>query len=192
MINLQKVLSGQRIHVASSLLDLKKKEFQASLTCSCQGFCGITHLKHNFKKSKADEISDKVQRLSNGLQNHIRSDHENLGAFRKCYKCNLCDGEFSKQGHLKAHKKRKHTTREKKLVNIEYPFLPTNDEGYFKNKTNDVDNVEPGHSELEESIDDDSEENEVYSLSNSLGSSSKYSEGRDSSEGGDNSESGEV
>ena len=66
-------------------------------------------------------------------------------------------------------------------MNIEYPFL-----------SNDVDNVEPGHSESEESIDDDSEENEVYSLSNSLGSSSKYSEGRDSSEGGENSESGEV
>ena len=103
---------------------------------------------HNFKTSKADEIFEKVQRLSIGVQNHIRSDHENLGALRKCYKCNLCDREFSKQGHFKAHKRRKHTTHEKKIVNIEYPFL-----------SNDVDNVEPGHSESEESIDDDSEEN---------------------------------
>ena len=65
---LQEEILCQRNSLTSSLLKLKEKEFKSEQICRCKGFCKITHLKHNYFKSKADELCGKMQKISSTYQ----------------------------------------------------------------------------------------------------------------------------
>ena len=106
-----KVLSKQNLKLTMAIFELKKKEFKDSQTCSCRGFCNITHLKHNFCKSKAEELLDKMRKIKN---HQNVSKQPSLGAIQKCYTCNLCQQVFVKQGGLKKHRKTEHKIGKKK------------------------------------------------------------------------------
>ena len=69
---LQRQILCQRSSLTSSLLKLKEKEFKSRQSCSCKGFCKITHLKHNYFKSKADELCDRMNKISKENKEHFR------------------------------------------------------------------------------------------------------------------------
>ena len=111
---LDRQISCQRSSLISSLLKLKEKDFKSKQTCSCKGFCKITHLKHNYFKSKADELCEKMQKISIKNEKHLH----HLGALNKCFKCGFCDENSTKKSHLKKSKKSAHTKQQtEKLTN---------------------------------------------------------------------------
>ena len=108
---IEKTVSQQQLHLTTSLLNLKKNEAKESHVCKCKKYCRVNHQKHNYIRSKSDEIFYKLGRISTGLNisNHIENVH--LGAIRKLYSCNLCDEKFQRQGDMKKHKKIQHKSR---------------------------------------------------------------------------------
>ena len=108
MESLHKNLARQRTELTSSILYLKKQEFEEFLTCSCIGFCVITHTKHNFYKSKADKVCAKLKSLSTSSNIHIENPHDHLGAYSKYFTCNTCEVKFRRQRDLKKHNKSDH------------------------------------------------------------------------------------
>ena len=101
---LQRQILCQRSSLTSSLLKLKEKEFKSIQSCSCKGFCRITHLKHNYFKSKADELCEKMQKISMKTKEHL----QHLGTLNKCFKYGFCEEKSAKKSKLKKHKKNAH------------------------------------------------------------------------------------
>ena len=67
MTNLNKLevkLSEQKMSVTSSLFELKSKEDYEKHNCRCKGYCRIYHQKHNFVKSKSDELFSRLENFS--------------------------------------------------------------------------------------------------------------------------------
>ena len=60
-IELENTLASQRLKVASDLLKLKHKEVFMNFECKCKGFCRIFHHKHNWTKSKCQELADNLK-----------------------------------------------------------------------------------------------------------------------------------
>jgi hypothetical protein len=113
-LNLERTVSQQKLNLTTSLLNLKKNESKESHVCKCKTYCRINHQKHNYIRSKSDEIFYKLVRIStrHNISNHVANVH--LGAIEKRYSCNLCEKTFNKQGHMKKHKKAEHMSRERK------------------------------------------------------------------------------
>ena len=113
--DLNSKIKEEKTDLTSKLLKLKDKEMEASLTCSCIGFCKITHLKHNFVKSWSKEYFSKMEHIVVSNSNEARS---NLSGIRKRFICKQCDDEFSRQGELKKHVKSEHEEREEKIGEV--------------------------------------------------------------------------
>ena len=107
-------LSKQRMHLTSSLLKLKEKEILSNDCCSCVGFCHINHRKHNFFKSKVEDIFDKLKNTKEdeavveNKENKIKS-----GTKKKSYECKSCKLIFKKITVLKKHEKQHEQDEEK-------------------------------------------------------------------------------
>ena len=122
MTNLNKLevkLSEQRFSVTTSLFKLKNEEDYEKHNCRCKGYCRIYHQKHNFVKSKSDELFSRLESFSEIDKIGKSSKTTFLGALRKCYNCTLCERTFSKQGDLKRHKKHEHKPREEESREVE-------------------------------------------------------------------------
>jgi uncharacterized Zn-finger protein len=76
------------------------------------------HQKHNFLKSKSEELFvrmrnvNKVDKIVDESNKVIVNNDIFGGARKKSYSCKLCDKRFPKQGDLKRHKKRDHKLNE--------------------------------------------------------------------------------
>ena len=82
-------IQGQKAHLNSSLNQLKLKEELSKNNCACKRFCRITHSKHNWKRSKCEEIIEKL------------------------ITCNVCEEIFVNQSDVKMHIERDHKERVK-------------------------------------------------------------------------------
>ena len=174
--SLQMINSKQRSSLSDSVLELKKKEFEARQTCRCIGFCNITHLKHNYYRSIADQICEKMKNLTSDSEAHLRNPHSNLGANKKCYKCSLCEKEFTRQGSMKKHRKVVHKANVPTQVEI-MSFEPT-----YQSNQNLVSEQEVADNN--ESTDSDSEETVSTSDSNSSEEEESFEDGEVEQEGG--------
>ena len=86
--------------------------------CRCKGFCVITHSKHNYFKSKAGEICEKLDSLKAEQELHVPLDHDKSRAEKKRFKCDFCDESYTKKNDLNKHKKSSHTKPQiEKLTN---------------------------------------------------------------------------
>ena len=121
---LERKVSYQKLNLTSSLFNQKKQEEKERHVCKCKTYCRIYHHKHNYIRSKCDEIFSKLGTISPGLNTSSpaenvglntssHSENVDLGAIRKYYSCNQCDETFLRQGDMKQHKKRKHKSKEK-------------------------------------------------------------------------------
>ena len=108
----------QKLNITSSLFKLKNQEVEKRKVCDCRinrkeiQYCKINHDRHNFVRSKCDELFSKLGNLFVSTDGAKKRETFGFGARRKMYSCNQCDKEFTKQGHLKKHKKNEH--REKR------------------------------------------------------------------------------
>ena len=66
--NLEKEVSNEKIQLLASIYKLKRKETSESQKCRCKGFCRIHHNKHNFTKSRSDELLKKFQTFHTGKE----------------------------------------------------------------------------------------------------------------------------
>ena len=113
---LESKVSEQKTTFTSSLFHLKNKEVKESESCSgCKGFCRIYHTKHNFVKSRSEEL---FLEMFPRRQETAFLPERKAGCIRKRYTCNQCDKEFSKQGDLKKHHKSEHKLRGKKIGQV--------------------------------------------------------------------------
>ena len=119
VIELERKISEQKLKCTSSLFELKSKEIEEIQTCRCKSYCTITHVKHNYMKSKSDGLFSKLSILSSNLEPSKEAKACNFGARRKQYTCNQCDEVFNKQGQLKKHKKSEHRVRERENVEVQ-------------------------------------------------------------------------
>ena len=110
----------QKIECTSSLYELEKLEIREQQSCHCKNFCRITHAKHNFVKSKSNQLFSKLSSIGVCELDHIFSNPKksnntecDFGALAKKYTCNKCEAFFSRQSLLKKHKKHEHKTRER-------------------------------------------------------------------------------
>ena len=87
----------QRNSSTSSLLKLKGKEFKSKQTCRCKGFCKKEHLKPNYFKSEADELCDRMNKISKENKEHF----QNLETLSKCLIYSLCKDNFLKKNKIK-------------------------------------------------------------------------------------------
>ena len=108
MESLQTTISIQRNKLTSSLIKLKNKEFKEIQLCRCKGFCVITHSKHNYYKSKAGEICEKLTNLNTKQELHVTSNHDQLETVKTRFECAMCDKKFQRRRELKMHKKKIH------------------------------------------------------------------------------------
>ena len=104
----ERKVSEQKLELTTSLLDLKHLELEKSHLCTCRTFCRIFHKKHNFIRSKSDEISLKLENISVIPSTLNNMNGEIFGAKRKRCICNQCEQKFCRQGDLKKHKKTEH------------------------------------------------------------------------------------
>ena len=116
---MQEKILRQRNALTSSLLKLKEKEFKSKQTCRCKGFCKITHLKHNYFKSEADELCEKMNKVSKDIKEQI----QNLGTLSKCLICSLCAQNFPKKDHIKKHINKKQSKQNLKNLTIDRKSL---------------------------------------------------------------------
>ena len=115
---LEKRVYEQKSNVASSLFKLKKKENEESQLCTCKTYCRIYHKKHNYVKSKSEDLFAKLGMTSENPHKSIINEVCGIGARRKQYTCNQCDQIFHKQGHLKKHRKHEHKRREVEIGEV--------------------------------------------------------------------------
>lgn len=96
LAQLEKSINSEKLKISFDLLQLKEREGCESkmLGCNCKTFCRIIHIKHNWKKSKSQEICNKLK-----LLNHP-------------YSCEKCDKTFPNVDCLNMHEKTTHTQRE--------------------------------------------------------------------------------
>jgi hypothetical protein len=92
--DLEQNVSQQKIDITSSVFKLKNKEMKKRDTCSCRGYCIITHTKHNFVKSRSEELLLKIKSLNAQIENCTTSKSGDHGAIRKRYTCNQCEKDF--------------------------------------------------------------------------------------------------
>ena len=60
MSHLERTVSQQKLNLTTSLLNLKKNESKESHVCKCKTYCRINHQKHNYIRSKSDEIAQVI------------------------------------------------------------------------------------------------------------------------------------
>ena len=109
---LEETLTSQRLKVASDLLKLKHKEVFKNFECNCKGFCRIFHHKHNWTKSKCQELADRLKVIESK------------------YCCKNCDKSFTHMDHLKIHIETTHvrkSEREEENVGVivKNPSIPS-------------------------------------------------------------------
>jgi len=63
LANLENEFFHLKSKVSIKLLQLKEKEYEEKQTCRCQGWCGISHIKHNWRKSSCDSIFAKFNAI---------------------------------------------------------------------------------------------------------------------------------
>ena len=126
---MERIKSERESLLSSSLFELEMKEDQM---CFCRlrkvigviVSCNINHLKHNFYKSRSEELFKKACMISKAektASNHqMMSNNENVlkGAIRKCYTFKVCYQKFSVQGDLKRHRKNAHIRIERKVGEV--------------------------------------------------------------------------
>ena len=105
---MEKKISDQKSNFTSSVFQLKIKEIKESQSCSCRGYCNISHKKHNFVKSRSEELFLNMKSFSecHDILSHTESIADHI--IKKRYTCNQCGNEFSKQGDLKRHYRSEH------------------------------------------------------------------------------------
>ena len=110
LVTLQKQVSNQKIKLSTSIFILKKKELQKNNICICRGFCRIHHDKHNYTKSKSDELlrTFNTFHTEEKFEESFAKTTYMKGCIPTKYKCNKCESEFSKQGSLKKHIRKEH------------------------------------------------------------------------------------
>ena len=115
---LETTVSQQKLNLTTTLLKLKMNEAKESHVCKCKKYCRVNHQKHNYIRSKSEEILYNLGRIPTELNisNNVANVH--LGAIMKLYSCNLCDRNFYKQGDMKKHKKAEHKSRERKMGEV--------------------------------------------------------------------------
>ena len=104
-------ISEQKATLISSTFTLKEEEQNAFKKCNCKAkeYCRINHHKHSYVRLKSDELFVKLRRFTDmGISSE---EIFSAGAKVKCYSCSTCEKTFSKQGHLKRHKKKEHRER---------------------------------------------------------------------------------
>ena len=62
-------IGKQRLELVTKLFHLKENETKVQLTCRCRGWCGINHIKHAWKKSKASELKNKFSHVTSVIKN---------------------------------------------------------------------------------------------------------------------------
>ena len=60
-------LSSEKLNLSFKLALLKEKEMKQNSACNCRSFCRIFHPKHNWKKSKSDELAQRMNDLQSSL-----------------------------------------------------------------------------------------------------------------------------
>ena len=100
-------LSRHKLSLAFSLSHLKNTETKETHKCHCRSPCEINHFKYNWKKSKSDELFNRLTNLS---------DMKILGTKAKCYSCNQCEETFSRMLDLEAHNKSIHKESTNKRI----------------------------------------------------------------------------
>lgn len=122
MNNIAQHLSEQKMSISSSILQFQKKEISLRQSCTCKSYCRIFHTKHNFVKSKSNELFSKLKNISSSdaiySVNQEESNNFGTGALRKSYPCNKCEKGFTKQGLLKKHMKMEHRARREEFGEV--------------------------------------------------------------------------
>ena len=70
-MNLKEVenkISDQKVKFIKGISNLKAKEDGEKQTCQCQGFCHISHQKHNWRTSSFEDILDRLKSLELDLK----------------------------------------------------------------------------------------------------------------------------
>ena len=87
----EKMISEQKLLLSKKIFQLKETESIERLTCKCVGWCGISHLKHSWKKSHSKELEAKFQLLTEPANLDARST------------CSVCERIFSNESHMEKH-----------------------------------------------------------------------------------------
>ena len=74
--------SQLKYRLSLDLFRMKEHELKARKSCSCRGFCPITHSKHNWTKSHCDEIFINMEKLNRG------------GVGVNMHQCKTCEQNF--------------------------------------------------------------------------------------------------
>jgi DNA repair exonuclease SbcCD ATPase subunit len=91
---MEEKLFNQAVIFASSVKGLIKKEiFETKEPCTCKGFCTISHLKHNWRKSPSDELLKKFEEIRKVERENVMS---NLH-------CLSCEQTFNSSQNLEVH-----------------------------------------------------------------------------------------
>ena len=89
-IEFQNQVMVKQDKLASALSKLREKEIREDYECRCKAYCRIFHHKHNWSKSKSQEIAEKVNLLESK------------------YSCINCDKTFDYVDHFKLHTETNH------------------------------------------------------------------------------------
>ena len=82
---MKRKVQEQKTSLKKSLYGLKLKEESSKDLCSCRGFCGITHSKHNWNKSHSEQLLSKLNSMDTNIE------------------CDLCNWEFETFSELERH-----------------------------------------------------------------------------------------
>ena len=96
---MRRKVQEQKTNLKQSLYGLKLKEEASKNLCSCRGFCGITHSKHNWRKSKSEDLLCK------------------LNFMERIIECDACNYEFETFSELERHVMNAHLLSERKPSN---------------------------------------------------------------------------
>ena len=103
----------QKLKLTKKIYKLKEYESNRRETCSCQGWCGINHTKHNWKTSRSETIMKLA--LNSGLSfdaNDVFEKNENetdTGDIKsKGHQCQNCEQTFPEIGRFVNHIEKSH------------------------------------------------------------------------------------
>ena len=82
---MKRKVQEQKTCLKKSVYGMKLKEEASKNLCSCRGFCGITHSKHNWKKSKSEDFLCKLSFMETIIE------------------CDTCSYEFETFNELEIH-----------------------------------------------------------------------------------------
>ena len=97
LIESENKMLNEQNHLTISLIKLKQKETKSKREpCVCKGYCGINHIKHNWKLTKSENIYSKLAAM------------KVLDPDKFPYPCNHCDEKFDLPANLEEHITTKH------------------------------------------------------------------------------------